>query len=59
MNNRLLLWLLLASQLLFLLSSLLEPPRSLVMIIVRVCLPLVLVAYIGLLLTGYIRPGKE
>jgi hypothetical protein len=59
MKNRLFLWLLLASQLLFLLSSLLEPPRSLVMIIVRVGVPLVLVSYIVFLLSGYNRSGKE
>ena len=59
MKNRLFLWLLLASQFLFLLSSLLEPPRSVVMIIVRVGVPLVLVSYIVLLLSGYNRTGKE
>ena len=57
-NSRLALWLLLASQLVFLLSSLIEPPRSLVTAIVRLVLPLVLVVFIGLVLAGFIRPKK-
>jgi hypothetical protein len=58
-DNRLALWLLLASQLLFLVSSLIEPPSSVLLIILRVVLPLVMVAYIGLILAGYISPRKR
>lgn len=56
-NSRSALWLILASQLIFLLSSLIERPTSAVMIIVRVVLPLVIVVYIGLLLTGKVSRG--
>jgi hypothetical protein len=57
-NNRLALWLLLASQLVFALSSLIEPPRSLVTTIVRLVLPLALVVFISLVLAGFISPKK-
>ena len=58
-NSRPALWLLLASQLIFLLSSLIEPPQTLVTMIVRVVVPLILVAYICLMLAGYVLPGKR
>lgn len=58
-NNRAALWLLLASQLIFLLGSLDEPPTGLLTVGVRVILPLVLVAYVGLMLAGHVRPGKR
>lgn len=58
-NSRQALWLILASQLIFLFSSFIEPPRSLVTTIVRVVLPLILVAVIGLMLAGYLQPGKR
>lgn len=58
-NNRAALWLLLVSQLLFLLSSLIEPPSGLLMITLRVALPLILVAYLGLMIAGYVSPRKR
>jgi len=58
-NGRLSLWLLLASQLIFLLSSLIDRPTSLVTTIIRVVLPLILVVIIGLILAGYISPRKR
>ena len=57
--NRPALSLILISQLLFLVSSLIEPPSSLLMIILRVVVPLVIVAYTGLLLAGFISPRKR
>jgi hypothetical protein len=57
--NRPALLLLLVSQLLFLVSSLIEPPSGLLMIILRLGLPLAVIAYVGLLLAGYISPGKR
>ena len=53
------LWLILASQALFLLSSLIDAPSSLVMIILRVTVPLLIVAYLGLMLAGYVSPRKR
>jgi hypothetical protein len=58
-TNRTILWLFLASQALFLLSSLIEPPSSLLMIILRVIVPLLMVVYIGLMLAGYVSPRKR
>ena len=58
-NSRLALWLLLASQLMFLLSSFIEPPRSLATTIVRLVLPLVLVVFIALVLAGFIPTKKN
>jgi hypothetical protein len=58
-NNRAALWLLLVSQLFFLLSSLIEPPSGVLMITLRVVLPLILVAYLGLMIAGYLSPGKR
>jgi hypothetical protein len=57
--NRTALLLILVSQLLFLVSSLIEAPSSLLMIILRVVVPLVIVAYTGLLLAGFIAPRKR
>jgi hypothetical protein len=57
--NRPALWLILASQALFLLSSLIEPPASLLLLILRVIVPLILIAYISLVLAGYISRGKR
>jgi hypothetical protein len=58
-TNRTSLWLIFASQALFLLSSLIEPPSSLLLIILRVIVPLLMVAYIGLMLAGYVSPRKR
>jgi hypothetical protein len=58
-NRRAALWLILVSQALFLASSLIEPPQSAVIFILRVVVPLVIVAYIVLVLTGYASRGKE
>ena len=58
-NNRPALWLLLISQALFLLSSLIEPPSGLLMIALRVILPLTLVVYFGLMLAGLISAGRK
>jgi hypothetical protein len=58
-NSRSALWLILASQFIFLLSSFIEPPRSLVTTIIRVVVPLILVVFIGLMLAGYITPRKR
>lgn len=57
-NNGAALWLLLISQALFLLSSLIDPPSTLLMITLRVALPLIVIAYIGLILAGFISPKK-
>ena len=57
--NRSALLLILVSQLLFLVSSLIEPPSSLLMTVLRVGVPLIIVAYIVLLLVGIISPGKR
>jgi len=45
-NRRAALWLILISQLLFLVSSLIEPPHSTVIFILRVVVPLALVVYV-------------
>ncbi len=58
-NNRAALWLLLVSQALFLVSSLIDPPSTLLMITLRVVLPLVVIIYIGLVLAGFIAPKKR
>jgi hypothetical protein len=58
-TNRAGLWLILVSQALFLLSSLIEPPSGLLMIVLRVVVPLFVVAYIGLMLAGYVSPRKR
>lgn len=57
--NRPALFLILVSQLLFLISSLIEPPSSVLMVILRVGVPLLIVAYIGLLLAGFISPEEK
>ena len=57
--NRSALLLILLSQLVFLISSLIEPPTSLVMGILRVGVPLVIVGYIGLVLAGVIPTRKR
>ena len=53
------LWLLLLSQMLLLVSSLIEPPTGWLMITLRVGVPLIVIVYIGLMLGGFIRPGKQ
>jgi hypothetical protein len=58
-NNRTALWLILVSQALFLVSSLIEPPSGLLLIILRVVVPLFVVAYFSLMLAGYISPRKR
>ncbi len=60
MNNmRRTLWLLLLSQIMFLVSSLIELPTGWLMIVLRGVVPLIAIVYIGLLLGGFIRPGKQ
>jgi len=58
-NMRRTLWLLLLSQIMFLISSLIEPPTGWLMIILRGIVPLLATVYIGFILAGYIRLGKE
>jgi hypothetical protein len=58
-NTRLALWLLLSSQLLLLLSSLMQPPSSTVTIILRIIVPIVLIAIFGLMLAGFISPKRR
>lgn len=58
-NYRTGLWLLLVSQALFLVSSLIDPPSTLLMITLRVALPLLVIVYLGLLLLGFISPKKR
>jgi hypothetical protein len=53
------LWLLLLSPVLFLVSSVIEPPTSGLMIVLRVVLPLIAIVVIGLMLAGYINRKKE
>jgi len=55
-HNRPALSLLLISQALFLLSSLLEPPSGLLMIVLRVVVPVLVIVYLGLMLAGFISP---
>jgi hypothetical protein len=57
--NRPALLLILVSQLLFLVSSLIEPPSSLLMGVLRVGVPLIIVVYIILLLAGYSSPRRR
>jgi len=57
-NNRRALSLLLLSQALFLLSSLLEPPSGLLMVALRVIVPLLVIVYLGLMLAGIIPPRR-
>ena len=58
-NTRRTLWLLLLSQVMFLVSSMIEPPTSGLMIVLRVVVPLVAVVFISLMLAGYINPKKD
>ena len=58
-NNRPALSLLLISQALFLLSSLIEPPSGLLMVVLRVIVPLLVIVYLGLALAGLISPGRR
>jgi hypothetical protein len=51
--------LLIASQALFLISSLIEPPTSWLMIILRVVLPILVIGYLSLLLLGYLSPRSR
>lgn len=57
--NRPALILILLSQLLFLVSSLIDPPATLLMGVLRVGVPLLLVLYIGLVLAGYLSRGNK
>jgi hypothetical protein len=43
----------------FLVSSVIEPPTSGLMIVLRVVVPLVAVVFISLMLAGYINPKKD
>jgi hypothetical protein len=58
-NSRRALWLLLFSQVLFLFGSVIDWPTRPLMIVFRVVLPLIIIAYLCLLLMGFISPGKE
>jgi hypothetical protein len=58
-NSRRALWLVLFSQVLFLLGSVIDWPTRPVMIVFRVVLPLMIIAYLGLILAGYISPRKK
>lgn len=58
-NSRRSLWLILLSQILIMVSGLIEPPSSLVMISIRIVVPLLIVAYISLMLAGYIPIRKR
>ena len=53
------LWLLLLSQVMFLISSVIEPPTSGLMVVLRVIVPLIAIVFIGLMLAGYIAGQKE
>jgi hypothetical protein len=53
------LWLLLLSQVMFLISSVIEPPTSGLMVVLRVVVPLIAIVFIGLMLAGYIAGKKE
>jgi hypothetical protein len=55
-DNRAALWLLLASQALFLVGSVIEPPSGVVLILLRVVVPIVVIAYLGLQLARYGSP---
>jgi hypothetical protein len=55
-NNRSALWLIIVSQALILLSSLIDPPSGLLMVILRVFVPLIVVTYFSLILAGYVSP---
>ena len=58
-NNRPALSLLLISQALFLLSSLIEPPSGLLMVALRVIVPLLVILYLGPALAGLVSPGRR
>jgi len=58
-NMRGSLWLLLFSQVLFLIGGLIDPPTTWLMIILRGVVPLFAIVYIGLILAGYIHPRKK
>jgi hypothetical protein len=58
-NWRTTLWLLLFSQLMFLMGSLLDPPTSWLMILLRLIMPILGIIFIGLMLAGYIGSRKE
>jgi hypothetical protein len=51
--------LLIASQALFLISSLIEPPTSWLMIILRVVLPILVIGYLSLKLLGDSAPRSR
>jgi hypothetical protein len=53
MESRSVKLLLILSQALFLVSSLIEPPTSWLMISLRVVLPIFVIVYLGLMLLGY------
>ncbi|HUS12580.1 MAG TPA: hypothetical protein VMZ30_19075 [Pyrinomonadaceae bacterium] len=58
-NSRRALWLILLSQFLFLVGSFIDWPTRPVMIVFRVVLPLIIIAYLCLILAGYISPRKR
>ena len=60
-NRRRTLWLLilLVSQLMSLLGSMLEPPTSWLTTLLRVVVPLLAVVFIALMLAGYVSSRKE
>lgn len=57
-KNRKALWLLILSPILILLGGLLDWPASLLMISLRMILPLMVIAYLGLMLAGYVSPRQ-
>jgi len=57
-KNRKALLLLILSQILILLGGLLDWPASWLMISLRVILPLIVIAYLGLMLAGYVSPRQ-
>jgi hypothetical protein len=59
MESRSVKLLLIASQALFLMSSLIEPPAGWLMIILRVVLPILVIGYLSLMLLGYLSPRSR
>jgi hypothetical protein len=58
-NKRIGLWAILISQVLFLVGSFIDPPSGWVMIILRVLIPVLLIVYFGLLISGFTKPREK
>jgi hypothetical protein len=58
-QNHIACWLMLFSQILILIGSFLNPPTGPAMIILNIVLPLVMIIYFGLALTGFIKARKN